>query len=84
MTLEGLGQLVGKNVHHNQGLGFGIRKLVCHFLGRIERIDVYDDAARLQDRKGRHRKGQTVGHLDRNAVTLFETRRFAQIDGEAI
>ena len=84
MPLGGCRNLVGEHVHDDQRMRFRIRELLGHFLGRIERVHVYKDTARLEDAEGGNREGKAIRHLQRDPVALPKTGDFAQVDREGV
>ena len=84
VALGGGGDLVGKHIHDDQRLRLSIGKLLGHLIGSVERVDVHQNAAGLEDAEGGHWKGEAIGHLQRHAVPLLEPGDFAQIDREGV
>jgi hypothetical protein len=78
------GDLVGEHVDDDQRVRLGVGELLGHLLGGVQRVDVHQHAAGLEDAEGGDRESPGVGHLQRHAVALVQARDLAQVDGEGV
>ncbi len=63
---------------------FRVRENMRHFMHGIERIDIDEHAARLENAECGDRIGEPVWDLNRDPGSRHQVQRFAQIGGEGV
>jgi hypothetical protein len=79
-----LRQLVGKHVHHHQGLGLAVVELVHHLIDGVQGVGIDQHATGFEHTKGHDRKGQAVGQLHRHTITPGQTQCAAQVARKSV
>ena len=77
-------KLAREHVDRDDRGRFRVRENMRHFMRGIERIDIDEHAARLENAECGDRIGEPVWDLDRDPGSRLEVQRFAQIGGEGV
>ena len=77
-------KLAREHVDRDDRGRFRVRENMRHFMRRIERIDIDEHAARLENAECGDRIGEPVWNLDRDPGSRLQVQRFAQIGGEGV
>ena len=78
------GQFFGEHVDGDDRFRPCVREHMRHLGGGVERVDIDEDAAGLEDSKGDDRIGEAVRRLDRDARSGLKAKATAQIGGEGV
>ena len=82
--LDGFGKLIGEHVDRDDRGRFRVLEEMRHFMRGIERVDIHEHAARLENAECGNRIGEPIGNLDRDPGAGFQAKFFMQISSEIV